>query len=137
MKNLFLLSASSDNTVRLWHMYKSESLCCFYHSSIITAISFHPKNDRLFVSACSGGKLRLWSIAEKKVLRFNDLGVKCETNNNLIISAICFCQSGKTLCVGTYTGLCVLYQTEVSNLTTVRVIAKSQIFNFLHLMFSY
>ncbi len=111
-KNLFLLSASSDTTVRLWHMYKTESLCCFYHSSIVSVISFHPKNDRCFVSACLGGKLRLWSIAEKKVLRWNDLG-NGETKNNFV-TAISFCQSGKTLCVGTDTGICVLYQTEVS-----------------------
>jgi len=34
-KNLFLLSASSDKTCRLWHIYKpAHCLCTFYHNSI-------------------------------------------------------------------------------------------------------
>jgi WD40 repeat protein len=106
------LSASSDKTVRLWHIYKSDCLCCFYHSSIISTISFHPKDDRYFVSACLAGKLRLWNISEKKVIHWNELTNR--ENGSNFITAICFCQSGKTIAVGTYDGKCILYQTEVS-----------------------
>ncbi len=112
-KNLFLLSASSDKTCRLWHIYKPECLCTFHHSSIISAISFHPKDDRYFISACLDGKLRLWSIAEKKVALWNELSSSNQTKNNFI-TAVCFCQSGKTIAVGTFHGKCILYHTEVS-----------------------
>lgn len=112
-KNLFLLSASSDKTCRLWHIYKPECLCTFHHSSIISAISFHPKDDRYFISACLDGKLRLWSIAEKKVALWNELNSSNQTKNNFI-TAVCFCQGGKTIAVGTFHGKCILYHTEVS-----------------------
>jgi WD40 repeat protein len=89
-------------------------LCCFYHSSIISTISFHPKNDRYFVSACLAGKLRLWNISDKKVIHWNELSNTSNgSNGSNFITAICFCQSGKTIAVGTYDGKCILYQTEV------------------------
>ncbi len=78
----------------------------------MSVVAFHPTNDRCFVSGCLGGKLRLWSIADKKVMRLNDMG-DGETKRNNFITAVCFCQAGKTLCVGTYTGVCILYQTEL------------------------
>jgi WD40 repeat protein len=111
-RNHFVISASSDKTCRLWHVYKSVCLCVFHHTSIISAISFHPKDDRYFLSACLDGKLRLWSVAEKKVVFWNDLNNLNETSKNFI-TALSFCQSGKMIAVGTFTGKCILYHTEV------------------------
>jgi WD40 repeat protein len=112
-KNLFVLSASSDKTVRLWHIYKSECLCSFHHSSIISAVSFHPKDDRYYLSACIDGKFRLWNIAEKKIILWNDLNNLSQSNSNFI-TAVSFCQGGKTIAIGTFDGKCVLYHTEVT-----------------------
>jgi len=109
-RDLFLISASSDKTVRLWHIYKQDCLCCFVHKSIISSICFHPKDDRFFVSACLSGQLRLWSIDEKKIVRWNE--INRNQSPNCFITAICFCQEGKTIAVGTYDGKCVLFQTD-------------------------
>ena len=140
-KSLFLVSASSDKSVKLWHVYKSECLCSFQHSSIVSAISFHPKNDRYFISACLDGQLRLWNMAEKKVMLWNDLNNMNQSRNSFI-TAISFCQSGKTIAgrnlfvfshfepiefwfffqkscffnhrqVGTHDAKCILFHTEV------------------------
>lgn len=45
-KNYFVLSSSMDKTVRLWHISRKECLCCFQHIDFVTAICFHPKDDR-------------------------------------------------------------------------------------------
>ncbi|KAM9249284.1 LOW QUALITY PROTEIN: WD repeat-containing protein 44-like [Dugong dugon] len=48
-KNYFLLSSSTDKTVRLWHISRRECLCCFQHIDFVTAIAFHPRDDRYFL----------------------------------------------------------------------------------------
>lgn len=45
-KNYFVLSSSMDKTVRLWHISRKECLCCFQHIDFVTAICFHPRDDR-------------------------------------------------------------------------------------------
>ncbi len=80
----------------------------------MSAISFHPKDDRYFISACLDGKLRLWSMAEKKVVLWNELNShqQSASSGRNFITALSFCQSGKTIAVGTFDGKCVLYHTE-------------------------
>jgi WD40 repeat protein len=93
-------------------VYKNDCLGIFHHNSIISAISFHPKDDRYFMSACLDGKLRLWNLSDKQVVYWNDLNNLNETSKNFI-TALSFCQSGKMIAVGTFTGNCILYHTEV------------------------
>ena len=54
-KSLFLLSSSMDKTVRLWHLSRFECLCYFRHVDFVSAIAFHPRDDRYFVSASLDG----------------------------------------------------------------------------------
>ena len=108
---MFVLTGSSDKTCRLWHIYKTDCLCVFNHQSIISSISFHPKDDRYFISACLDCKLRLWNISDKVVVLCNDINNLNRSGSNFI-TAINFCQSGKLIAVGTFDGKCILYQTE-------------------------
>ena len=64
------------------------------------------------MSACLDGKLRLWSMAEKRVVLWNELNSGGGTAGRNFITALSFCQSGKTIAVGTFDGKCVLYHTE-------------------------
>jgi WD40 repeat protein len=107
-KNFFLLSSSMDKTVRLWHISRKECLCCFQHSEFVTSITFHPRDDRYFLSGSLDGKLRLWNIPDKKVALWNEI----EGVGSKLITASNFCSNGKLVVVGTYDGRCLFYDTE-------------------------
>ncbi len=50
-------------------------------------------------------------MAEKRVVLWNELNSGGPADRNFI-TALSFCQSGKTIAVGTFDGKCVLYHTE-------------------------
>ncbi|XP_043273578.1 WD repeat-containing protein 44 isoform X2 [Venturia canescens] len=106
-KNYFVLSSSMDKTVRLWHISRKECLCCFQHIDFVTAIVFHPRDDRYFLSGSLDGKLRLWNIPDKKVAVWNEVNGQTK-----LITAANFCQNGKFAVVGSYDGRCIFYTTE-------------------------
>ncbi|RIB04124.1 WD40-repeat-containing domain protein [Gigaspora rosea] len=105
-KNNFLLSSSMDKTVRLWHMTRKECLCCFQHTDFVTAIEFHPKDDRFFLSGSLDCRLRLWNIPEKKIASWNELP------DSQLITAVGFTLDGKIAVAGSLSGLCLFYETD-------------------------
>ncbi|EEC03180.1 WD-repeat protein, putative, partial [Ixodes scapularis] len=118
VQNYFILSSSMDKTVRLWHISSRECLCCFQHVDFVTAIAFHPRDDRYFLSGSLDGKLRLWNIPDKKVALWNELDGQTK-----LITAANFCQNGKFAVVGSYDGRCVFYNTEVTYYSRLRFFA--------------
>ena len=104
MKNNFLLTSSMDKTVRLWHVTRTECLCCFKHTDFVTSIQFHPRDDRFFLAGSLDSKLRLWSIPDKNVaysVQISDL-----------VTAVAFSPDGKICIAGCLNGLCLFYETE-------------------------
>jgi len=93
-----------DKTVRLWHVTRSECLCCFQHSDIVTSIVFHPRDDRFFLAGSLDSKLRLWSIPDKSVAFWNELPD--------LITAVTFTPDGRMAIAGCLNGLCLFYETE-------------------------
>jgi WD40 repeat protein len=65
----FILTASTDKTVRLWHVDKDACLQVFRHPDIVTAVQFHPQSDKKFVSACFDKRVRIWEIVPDPIIR--------------------------------------------------------------------
>ncbi|EDP51970.1 hypothetical protein KXX16_007238 [Aspergillus fumigatus] len=103
-KNNFLLSSSMDKTVRLWHVSRSECLCCFQHSDFVTSIQFHPRDDRFFLAGSLDTKLRLWSIPDKSVAFVAAVPD--------MITAIAFTPDGRHSIAGCLNGMCNIYDTD-------------------------
>ncbi|THC98142.1 hypothetical protein EYZ11_002366 [Aspergillus tanneri] len=103
-KNNFLLSSSMDKTVRLWHVTRSECLCCFQHSDFVTSIQFHPRDDRFFLAGSLDTKLRLWSIPDKTVAFV--------TTAPDMVTSVAFTPDGRHSIAGCLNGMCNIYETD-------------------------
>ncbi|OQR82733.1 hypothetical protein ACHHYP_15545 [Achlya hypogyna] len=98
----FILSASMDKTVRLWHVSKDECLHVFQHPDSVPAVDFHPKDDRFFLSGCFDNKARIWNIPDGCVVSY--------VQTPVMITAATFHPSGSRVIVGLLHGQCILYQ---------------------------
>lgn len=93
-----------DKTVRLWHISRSECLCCFQHSDFVTSIQFHPRDDRFFLAGSLDTKLRLWSIPDKNVAFV--------TTVPDMITSVAFTPDGRHSMAGCLNGLLSIYDTD-------------------------
>ena len=66
----FLLSASMDKTVRLWHITTNDCLHVFAHHHVVTSVDFHPAIDTCFLTGCFDKKLRIWSVIDGRVKKW-------------------------------------------------------------------
>ena len=92
----FLLSASLDGTARLWHPSRPSALSVFHHPDYVTAVHFHPVDERCFLSACFDKKVRVWAIVDHRVMEWQQVSD--------IITAARYERRGDYLMVGTHTG---------------------------------
>eukprot|EP00898_Chlorokybus_atmophyticus_P007755 jgi/Chlat1/7981/Chrsp7S07742 len=103
-KTNFLLSASMDKTVRLWHISINECLRIFTHNDFVTAVDFNPVDDKYFLSGSLDEKIRIWNIPDHHVTDWLDVSE--------MITAATYAPDGKVAVVGTYKGKCRFYGTE-------------------------
>ena len=103
-KENFLLSASIDKTVRLWHTARAECLHVYPHVDCVTSVHFHPKIDHLFLSGNFDKKLRVWNVTDGRVKEW--------ANTPDMITAACFNPEGTMAVAGLYRGQVFFYQAE-------------------------
>lgn len=101
-KENFLLSASIDKTVRLWHLPSSLCLNHYPHPYAVTSIAFHPIHHSLFLSGSDDHHIRLWNIEQRRVVE--------SSRADDAITALTFSPDGYTVVAGLYTGQCVFYR---------------------------
>lgn len=116
-KNNFLLSCSTDKTAKLWHPNRSECLCTFSTSAIVSSVDFHPTDDRFFVTGGLDGKLRLWNITARRVQSIHDVPG--------VITAVAFSSKGSAVCVGTHSGTILTFSCTDSLTYINSVVVKS------------
>ena len=98
----FLFTAGMDKQVSLWHVTnRSTPLMLLPHPDVISSISIHPKDDRLLLTGCIDGRLRLWSVETARVQTSIDLPHP--------ITAVCFTPSGRGVIAGTASGHLYIY----------------------------
>ncbi|KAG7383307.1 WD repeat-containing protein 44 [Phytophthora pseudosyringae] len=98
----FILSASMDKTVRLWHISREDCLHVFHHPDSVPAVDFHPREDRYFLSGCFDNKARVWDIPDGCVVSY--------VQTPVMITAASFNPSGTRAIVGLLNGQCIFYQ---------------------------
>ncbi|KAF9599665.1 hypothetical protein IFM89_001611 [Coptis chinensis] len=103
-----LLSASKDETVRLWQVGSNECLQVFKHNNYVTCIQFNPVNDGYFISGSIDGKVRIWGVSESRVVDWADV--------RDIITAICYQPDGQGFIVGSISGHCRFYDASDNHL---------------------
>ena len=104
----FILSASMDKTVRLWHVSMDDCLRVFKHTDFVTSIDFNPVDDKLFISGSIDGKMRLWNVPEQRVVSWQDV--------HEMVTAVKYSPDGRKAVVGTMRGRCRFYGADKNSL---------------------
>jgi hypothetical protein len=103
-RSLLLLTASMDACVRLWHPSRSECLHKFHHPDAVTAVAFHPAEERYFLTGSFDQKLRVWSLETGRVVLWHATAT--------MVTAVAFSPDAQYAVAGLWNGLVVVYHTE-------------------------
>ena len=103
-KSGFLLSASLDCTVRLWHISNDNCLCVFKHKDMVTSVDFYPEEECYFLTGSMDKKLRVWSIPQGCVVKW----VQAPS----IITTVTFCPGGRLCAAGLSDGQVIFYYAD-------------------------
>mmetsp|Transcript_43043 Transcript_43043/g.168497 ORF Transcript_43043/g.168497 Transcript_43043/m.168497 type:complete len:499 (-) Transcript_43043:2200-3696(-) len=97
----FLLTASMDTTVRLWHSARGECLRIFKHGDVVSSVVFHPCDNITFLTGCFNGKLQMWSMVQSSSV--------CSANAEDYISSAAISNDGQSAIIGTVNGRVKFY----------------------------
>ena len=100
----YLLTASLDKTVRLWHPTKPISLHMFKHADAVTSVCFHPSQDKYFLSGGFDKKIRIWDITSGRVVAW--------TEASFVITTATYQPDGKKIAAGLIDGRVMFYSVD-------------------------
>ncbi|NXS53946.1 AHI1 protein, partial [Brachypteracias leptosomus] len=110
--NQYLLTASSDGTVRMWkiEMQAASAVRVFPHPSFVYTAKYHPVADSLVVTGCYDSVIRIWNanVEEINGQLLQELDV-----HTGFINTLCFDAEGLHMFSGDSSGLIIVWDTSV------------------------
>ncbi|XP_037247891.1 jouberin [Falco rusticolus] len=110
--NQYLLTASSDGTVRMWkiEMQAASAVRVFPHPSFVYTAKYHPVADSLVVTGCYDAVIRIWNANVKEI--HGQLLQELDGHKSFI-NTLCFDAEGLHMFSGDSSGLIIVWDTSV------------------------
>ncbi|NXP43574.1 AHI1 protein, partial [Heliornis fulica] len=110
--NQYLLTASSDGTVRMWkiEMQMASAVRVFPHPSFVYTAKYHPIADSLVVTGCYDSVIRIWNANVKEI--HGQLLHELDGHKSFI-NTLCFDVEGLHMLSGDSSGLIIVWDTPV------------------------
>uniref|UniRef100_A0A8C0H9H7 Abelson helper integration site 1 n=1 Tax=Chelonoidis abingdonii TaxID=106734 RepID=A0A8C0H9H7_CHEAB len=108
----YLLTASSDGTVRMWKIetQATTSVRVFPHPSFVYTAKYHPVADYLVVTGCYDSVIRVWNAKVKDI--YGQLLQEFDGHKSFI-NTLCFDAEGLHMFSGDSSGLIIVWNTFV------------------------
>uniref|UniRef100_A0A8C3SRV1 SH3 domain-containing protein n=1 Tax=Chelydra serpentina TaxID=8475 RepID=A0A8C3SRV1_CHESE len=132
--NEYLLTASSDGTVRMWKIetQATTSVRVFPHPSFVYTAKYHPVAEYLVVTGCYDSVIRVWNTKVKEI--YGQLLQEFDGHKSFI-NTLCFDAEGLHMFSGDSSGLIIVWNTFVKGSSQHPVqhwgINKNSIFPFI------
>ncbi|NXG52273.1 AHI1 protein, partial [Psilopogon haemacephalus] len=110
--NQYLLTASSDGTVRMWKIETeaASAVRVFPHPSFVYTAKYHPTADSLVVTGCYDSVIRIWNANVKEI--HGQLLQELDGHKSFI-NTLCFDAEGLHMFSGDSSGLIIVWDTSV------------------------
>nr|XP_010299598.1 PREDICTED: jouberin [Balearica regulorum gibbericeps] len=110
--NQYLLTASSDGTVRMWkiEMQAASAVRVFPHPSFVYTAKYHPIADSLVATGCYDSVIRIWNANVKEI---NGQLLQELDGHKSFINTLCFDAEGLHMFSGDSSGLIIVWDTSV------------------------
>ncbi|NWH30654.1 AHI1 protein, partial [Chloropsis hardwickii] len=110
--NQYLLTASSDGTVRMWkiEMKAASAVRVFPHPSFVYTAKYHPVADSLVVTGCYDSVIRIWDANVKEI--HGQLLQELDGHKSFI-NTLCFDAEGQHMFSGDSSGVIIVWDTPV------------------------
>ncbi|XP_062428498.1 jouberin isoform X2 [Rhea pennata] len=110
--NQYLLTASSDGTVRMWRIetQATSAVRVFPHPSFVYTAKYHPTENSLVVTGCYDSVIRIWNAKVKDI--HGQLLQELDGHKNFI-NTLCFDAEGLHMFSGDSSGLIIVWDTFV------------------------
>ncbi|KFP70245.1 PREDICTED: jouberin, partial [Acanthisitta chloris] len=114
--NQYLLTASSDGTVRMWKIETraASAVRVFPHPSFVYTAKYHPVADLLVVTGCYDSVIRIWNANVKE--SHGQLLQELDGHRSFI-NTLCFDAEGHHMFSGDSSGLIIVWDTPVEGIS--------------------
>lgn len=117
MTNEFLVSASLDNSIRIWDVNKGACLRIIYDDAPVTCVRFHPFNNNIVVAGTASGRLKVYNVSTGKAVQKISVGAP--------VTCVTFDPNGHLLFAGDARGHILIYEVsglgQIGNVTRISV----------------